>query len=372
MKILLFFTFNTSLLDWETAGFIKREATYINKIIKEKNCKVTLFTYGDEKDIEIAKKYFDCEVSPIYKYKKKFKNKFINFINSIFFPLFIKSEAYKHDILKTNQLNGSWVPLVTSLITGKPLITRTGYDIYSFKINENKNFLVTKFYYLLTLLNLKFSKIYFSTSIVDIQKLTTSFPAYKQKLVYLPNWVYDLEENPNQSNKSSIVTVGRLEKQKNYQNLFTLLKGSKYEINLIGEGSLKNFLKNLAKQNELNVKFLGIYPHNELMNVLLKMRIYISSSTYEGNPKSILEAMNSGCVVVANDNENVREIIENGKTGILYNIDSDNLIEILNHLDSNLSILKEISDNAFNYVQANNSLSAILDKEFIAYDDFIL
>ena len=110
MKILLFFTFNTSLLDWETAGFVKREAIYINKLIKEKNCKVTLFTYGDEKDIQIAEKYFNCEVIPIYKYKKKFKNKYINFINSIFFPIFIKSEAHKHDVLKTNQLNGSWVP----------------------------------------------------------------------------------------------------------------------------------------------------------------------------------------------------------------------------------------------------------------------
>jgi len=371
MKILLFFTFNTSLHDWETAGFVKREALYINKLIKEKNCKVTLFTYGDEKDIQIAEKYFNCEVIPIYKYKKKFKNKYINFINSIFFPIFIKSEAHKHDVLKTNQLNGSWVPLVTSLITGKPLITRTGYDIYSFKKNENKSFFVTKFYYLLTKLNLKFSKIYFSTSKVDIQKLATNFPAYKKKLVYLPNWVYDLEKNPNQSNNSSIVTVGRLEKQKNYENLFNLLKGLKYEINLIGEGSLKNFLTNLANQNRLNVKFLGIYPHDELMKILSEMKIYISSSTYEGNPKSILEAMNSGCVVVANDNENVSEIIENGITGILFNIDSDDLNGILNDLVSNISTLKEISDNAFDYTQKNNSLSVVLDKEFIAYDQMI-
>ena len=81
--------------------------------------------------------------------------------------------------------------------------------------------------------------------------------------------------------------------------------------------------------------------------------------------------MNSGCVVVANDNENVREIIENGITGILFNIDSDDLKGILNDLVSNINTLKEISDNAFDYTQKNNSLSVILDKEFIAYDQMI-
>lgn len=371
MKILLFFTFNTSLLDWETAGFIKREAIYINKLIKEKNCKITLLTYGDERDILIADKYFNCEVIPVYKFKKRFKNKYINFIYSIFFPIFIRSYANKHDVLKTNQLNGSWVPLLTSLITGKPLITRTGYDIYSFKKNENKNFFVTKFYFILTKLNLKYSKIYFSTSKVDMHKLANDFPSYKQKLVYLPNWINDLKVNPNHSNNFAIVSVGRLEKQKNYHGLFNSLKGSKFEINLIGEGSLKNNLVNLAKKNDLNVKFLGIFQHSELMKYLSKMKIYISSSIFEGNPKSILEAMNSGCVVIANDNENIREIIENGKTGILFNIASDNLIEILNNLVDNNNLLNEISQNAFNYVQQNNSLSRVVEKEFIAYDEMI-
>lgn len=371
MKILLFFTYNTSLLDWEIAGFIQREAIYINKLVKEKNCKITLFTYGDERDVDIAKKYFDCEVIPIYKYKKKFKNKYLNFLNSILFPIFLINHASKYDILKTNQLNGSWVPLLTSLITKKPLVTRAGYDIYSFKNNENKSYFVRKFYYILTKFNLKVSKIYFSTSLVDIHKLSNFFPDYKHKIIHLPNWVVDIKDNPNKCKGFSIVSIGRLEKQKNYQALIESLNGSNYELNLIGDGSLKNFLINLGIEKNLKIKFLGTFQFSELMEILTKMKIYISSSTYEGNPKSVLEAMNSGCVVLANDNENIREILENGKTGIIYNIEKDNLIEILNKLYLNPDLIKKLSNNAFNYVQRNNSISKIIKKEFELYEQII-
>ena len=43
---------------------------------------------------------------------------------------------------------------------------------------------------------------------------------------------------------------------------------------------------------------------------LLKYKIFVSSSNFEGNPKGILEAMASGCVVIAKDNINISEIIE--------------------------------------------------------------
>ena len=45
MKILLFFTYGTSLKDWETAGFIEREVEYYKFLSKEFNIDFLFFTY---------------------------------------------------------------------------------------------------------------------------------------------------------------------------------------------------------------------------------------------------------------------------------------------------------------------------------------
>ena len=39
-------------------------------------------------------------------------------------------------------------------------------------------------------------------------------------------------------------------------------------------------------------------------------KYYLSSSKFEGNPKTILEAMSSGCIVIASNIKNHKEIIK--------------------------------------------------------------
>ena len=63
------------------------------------------------------------------------------------------------------------------------------------------------------------------------------------------------------------------------------------------------------------------------MNILNQYRYFISSSLFEGNPKAILEAMASGCVVIAVDIPNNAEVIKNNKTGLLYDLEKDDLLK---------------------------------------------
>ena len=62
-------------------------------------------------------------------------------------------------------------------------------------------------------------------------------------------------------------------------------------------------------------------------------KYFISSTLYEGNPKAMLEAMSSGCVVVAPNVEGVNEII-NGENGLLYDFEKDNLQNIIEDLEN--------------------------------------
>ena len=50
---------------------------------------------------------------------------------------------------------------------------------------------------------------------------------------------------------------------------------------------------------------------------------YISSSIFEGNPKTVLEAMSNGCVPLLSDIENHQELVEDGKSGYLISNDQN-------------------------------------------------
>lgn len=367
MKILIFFTYDTSLVDWKNAGFINREAYYYNKLKEDYQIDLLFLTYGDESDEILGKKYFNSEVIPIYKYKKKFKNKYLRFFYSLIFPFYIKNKVKDIDIIKTNQLNGAWVAILTSILLKKPLVVRTGYDIYSFKRKESKNIIKKMFYFYLTKLSLITSKIYFVTSKQDIEFLSKLFPKFIKKIIYLPNWVLDHRINPNKSNTTSIISVGRLEKQKNFHLLLRKFENSTFNLNIVGSGSMENELINISKELNINLSLLGTMDYEQLMDLLNNMKFFISSSEYEGNPKSLLEAMNSGCVVLVNNNENIKEIINHGENGFIFDIHNDNPLDLINSLLNNNEEISKISQQAFISVQINNSLSTVLAKEIETY-----
>ena len=78
----------------------------------------------------------------MYKYVNKNKIKYFEIIKSFFYPFKIrKILSFENTIIKTNQLWGSWIGIILKIITKKPLIIRTGYDLLTFKRLEGKGVL---------------------------------------------------------------------------------------------------------------------------------------------------------------------------------------------------------------------------------------
>ena len=69
-------------------------------------------------------------------------------------------------MIKTNQLMGSWIAIMLKLIFAKPLIVRTGYDLFRL-IYEKKSLIKKIFYYILTQFSILFSDLYLVTSRTD-------------------------------------------------------------------------------------------------------------------------------------------------------------------------------------------------------------
>ena len=82
------------------------------------------------------------------------------------------------------------------------------------------------------------------------------------------------------------------------------------------------------------------------------------------NPKTILEAMSVGCVVVVPNNKNILEIVEDNFNGIVY-IRKDSLKDIIRNIENR--DVELISQNAIATIKKNNSLEKIVDLEFTLY-----
>tara|TARA_Y100000817_G_scaffold237261_1_gene189322 strand:- start:845 stop:1966 length:1122 start_codon:yes stop_codon:yes gene_type:complete len=372
MRVILFFTYGNSLLQWKESGLLDREIKLYKRLNQDYGLNFTFVTYGNETDFGILDELSYINVLPVYETLKYDKSKFFRFLRSFFIVSKIKYKLEDADILKTNQLLGSWVAIIAKYVLNKPLIVRTGYDLLTFSKKNKKSKIKIFFYYLLTKISVHFSDRYIVSSIVDYEYIKHIHYKHYKKLEVIRNWV-DESKVPEFTKRytNQIISVGRLEDQKNYKLLIEKFIGSELSIDLYGEGSLKEDLIQYAKKNKVTLNINYPVPNKELLKTLGKYKIFISTSSFEGSPKAILEAMSCGCVVFAVKNENVSEIIKNKENGFIFEKDDD-LLESVYNIINNENEWSRISSNAVDTVSTTFTLQGVLEKEFSIYKDLDL
>ncbi len=366
MNIYLFFTYGTSLSDWENTGLLNREIKLYQDIAKKNNYKITFITYGDEQDNKIINKLSNLDCIPIYKYIKKSEFKLINFLKSFYIPFVIKKLLISPDIIKTNQLNGSWVAIISKYLLHSKLIIRTGYDHFQFLIKQKK-FFKAFLVYILTLLSLNFTDIYTVTSEQDLRLIRRIYFFKKDKLLLRPNWVEIPKEIKQNRHNDRVLMVGRLEEQKNYEYTISELADLDITIDIVGSGSLEKKLTKLSQQEGTKVNFLGSMPHPELVNLYQEYHYYISSSLYEGNPKSTLEAIANGCIVICSNIPNNKEIIQNNINGFLYTDEENALKKTLNKVMSKNKDFSNFRKSSVRSIKDIYGFDELLNKEIQDY-----
>ena len=367
MKILVIFSFRNSFRTWKHVGNLDREMKFYTYLEKKYHCEFYFFTYGDLEDKKIAASYSKrFKVFPLYEFKKRSRYKFVTFIQSLTIPFKLKSEIQNIDIIKSNQLTAGWTSLICKINFRKPLYLRTGYDAYIFSKNEKKSKLKQSLFYLLTQFLLFFSDHYTVSSSTDLKFISNNYFIPKNMKISLSsNWVEyiksSLDDFDSRKNQS-ILSVGRLESQKNYKFIIETLSNTDIELDIIGTGSMENELIQLA--NNVNTK-LNLYknlPNTELMEVYKKYKFFILPSIFEGNPKVLLEAMSTGCIPMVSNIKNNTEIIDDGFNGYVFDLNTNGQDKIINLLN-NENDFNKISENAIDTIKTRVSVDKIATQE---------
>lgn len=158
-----------------------------------------------------------------------------------------------------------------------------------------------------------------------------------------------------ESSQKTIVSVGRLVKQKGFDLLLRAFKGSLFEQNgyslkIIGEGRGVKFLENMINQLDLKDNVSLVKYNENFLDIMKTSVAYVVSSHYEALSFSMLEAICLGLpVITTTNNTNAEEAIEEGKNGIL--IKNTDVHSIRDGLDKAYNMLgqfdrKSIAENA--------------------------
>lgn len=152
------------------------------------------------------------------------------------------------------------------------------------------------------------------------------FPISKVKV--LPHFFYS-SGTPSQNSPVTIASgkkqpyalyVGRIEENKGLLHLVQAFGKSGFPLKIVGTGNLEVRLKDLCYRNRFSsIEFIGYISPEELPSYYLdSLFVIVPSVWYEVFGLSILEAFSHSKPVVASDIGAAAEILEVGKTGLLY------------------------------------------------------
>lgn len=140
---------------------------------------------------------------------------------------------------------------------------------------------------------------------------------FHKKIIYAPNGIdSSIFINHGKKRKKLILSVGTLKKEKAYDNLILAFKKvvsefPNYSLHIAGDGDLKEDLQSLVNKEGLESKVLlcGNLNKKELLEKYNLSEVFILSSNSEGFPKVVLEAIFTGCKVIATDVGSVKTIL---------------------------------------------------------------
>ncbi|MEO0274870.1 MAG: glycosyltransferase family 4 protein [candidate division WOR-3 bacterium] len=173
-----------------------------------------------------------------------------------------------------------------------------------------------------------------------------------EKIVIKPNFVEDLVGEPDFKKQNYFVYVGRLSREKGLDVLlsaFSRKELSNMIVKVIGSGPEEDEYKNYVMKNNLgNVDFLGFLPRKEVLNVVQGALALIFPSNWpETFGMVIAEAFQAGTTVIASNFGTMADIVEDGKTGLLFKKgDPQDLAKKILYLANNPEIAIEMGKNA--------------------------
>lgn len=193
--------------------------------------------------------------------------------------------------------------------------------------------------------------------IVQTSEAMAYFPPYiRKKTVIMPNPLHPsfLRKRYEGQRRDEIVTVGRLDDNKNQMLLIEAFSEIEKEyptftLHLYGDGESRQKQEQRVVELKLTGKVVFEGRQDAIYDKIEKARIFVLSSTVEGMPNALIEAMALGLAVISTDCPcgGPRDLILDGENGILINVnDKTQLVDAIKRILNNNELEETLGQNA--------------------------
>lgn len=171
-------------------------------------------------------------------------------------------------------------------------------------------------------------------------------------------------EDPN-APKDYYITVGRLDKQKNYEMLIHAFSktvtenGIKEKLLILGDGPERDRLQEIIVSHNMEKVILLVGRKKNVNDYLKRAKAFIMSSDYEGLPNAMLEAMALGLPVISTDyfTGAAREFINDDNGIVVSPNDADEMKKAIDSMscksDAELETMGRISKEKVSTLNVN-------------------
>ena len=184
---------------------------------------------------------------------------------------------------------------------------------------------------------------------------------------------FTLRKDRKAGNPLRIVMVSRLEHEKKGQDLLIEAAAkldSPVHVDLIGEGSSREFLENLVMSlhAESIVSFLGVKPQPYIAEHLADYDLFVQPSRWEGFGLTVAEAMAAKVPVLVSEGQGPAEVTCGNLYGWTFENGNDNdLTAKIKYIYDNYDEAMDKANSALNYVQNTYDVSVTARKYLDLY-----
>lgn len=374
MNVIIFFTYGISLKTWAESGLLQREVLVYQEL-RNKGVTVTFVTYGDEEDRNWEKELGGIKLVPVYENRAKPRSKLGQLLQSFTIPLFVKGILKEADLIKTNQVWGGWVPVLAKWLSGKPLLVRCGYEQYKNELQGGAPWYRRSATWAVSALTYRNGDKVLTTSENIASFIVKNFSTNAKDIVVNQNVIDTELFTPGKSlieEPKKVLFVGRFSTEKNLFLLIEALSGTDIGLDLVGAGVLQKDLEAAAEKYGVEIRFLGRFPNDKMPELYRRYPVYVLCSQYEGNPKTLLEAMSCGCGVVGTDVPGIQDVIINELNGLLCPSEALSLRQAIVRLISDQKLRQKLGDAARKQICIKNSMSVLVEQELKLYKQIVV
>ncbi|HLM83901.1 MAG TPA: glycosyltransferase [Candidatus Bathyarchaeia archaeon] len=175
-----------------------------------------------------------------------------------------------------------------------------------------------------------------------------------------------------------LFVMTRLTAEKNMEFLVDaaleiLKNNSRTKLMICGEGNLKNVLQKKVKETKMTEKvfFVGVVSEAEKKNYYAAGDIFIYASKSETQGMVLTEAMYSGLPIVAVRATGVKDIVEDGRTGILVREDVESFGEVVQKMIDDEDLRKKFGEEARRVAREKYTSKVCAEKMLEVYEKAI-